>query len=130
MNVILLTVLLTLLGISLVVLFVWLGVMSWKSIKHRKSAKEIHQSMWDNFNSLYDEIQTEKNEIRDDLDERIQEVHDRIDNRIQEIHDRIDILSNNIEELLKNFQNFKKSVDNFESTVDSRFDKYHNLLKN
>jgi len=98
MNVILLTVLLTLLGISLVVLFVWLGVMSWKSIKHRKSAEENHQSIWDNFNSLSDEIQIEKNEIRDDLDNRIQKVYDRIDDRTQEVHDRLDVLSNDIKE--------------------------------
>jgi len=107
MNVILITVLLTLLGSGLVVLLVWLSVESWKSRNLRKGYRnelnEIYSSMNSNNEELYkniNDLHTELDNFRNDVD--------------REISDKINII---YDELAT-----KKDVD-------SRFDKLYNLIK-
>jgi predicted PurR-regulated permease PerM len=106
MNVILLTVLLTLLGASLVVLLVWLSVVVYKSIKYKKRIDNLNESLSSNINQLYNCID-EKNK---ELATTINQLYNYIDEKNKET-------KNNIDSVLRGFN------------IDSRFDKLHNLLK-
>ncbi len=140
MNVILLTVLLTLLGVGLVVLLVWLSVASWKSMKHRKQLELDQQSIWNQIDmistELVDEIRKEFTSSNDKLHQRIDDVYNLIDKQVNELHDNRDRVEENIyedmgkakKELNENIQSLNKLMVNLESTVDSRFDKVYNTI--
>jgi len=101
MNIILMTILLTLLGVSLVALLVWLGVTSWKSIKFRKQTKKQIVVLQQVIEEHRIESQNSNQSMYDDLSKRIENVEIIIQNRFDEI----------------------------ERKTDSRFDKIHNMIK-
>ncbi len=154
MNVILITVLLTLLGIGLVVLLVWLSVVSSKSVKHRKMTDEIHKDMWDNSENMSEENRTAVDEIRKDFTDSVDEIYSRIDilqenlgEYVTKIYNDFDskfvdvyltISNNDKEQHSKSDANMRDIYDdvkvrsqkfeNFKSTIDSRFDKLYLAL--
>lgn len=137
------TVLLTLLGAGLVVFFIWLSVVSWKSIKHRKNAELIHKSIWTHFDDMSNIIEETQEEIRKDFSAQSDELHRRIDELYQVIEKQVNELYSNgssIEQnvyedmgknkrdLVENIQSLKTSLSKLESNVDSRFDKCHSIF--
>ena len=119
MNIILLTVLLTLLGTGLVILLVWLSIVSCKSIKFRKKAKikfeDLSKNLEDTTHSIYSSIE----ERTIDANNNTNDLHNLRDQDLQ-------IESNNLQDL-RNYtvERFKE----LERSIDSRLDKIHNLLK-
>lgn len=106
MNIILLTILLTLLGTGLVVLLVWLSVVSWKSVKYKKKSKKkiiiLAKNAEESTNNLYNYIDEYKKQVNSD----ISEIYNQMLLRSTEINERVDKLN-----------------------IDSRLDKLHNLIK-
>ena len=128
MNIILLTILLTLLGTGLVVLLVWLSTASWKSIKFREKAKT-------KFKELNKNLEETTNNIYRDMEERTTIVNNSI-NELHTFRDQ-DLLTNNknLKELYDNLSRIIENTDSynlsrfkeFERSIDSRFDKSNNL---
>jgi sensor domain CHASE-containing protein len=89
MNIILITILLTLLGASLVALLVWLGVVSWKSMKFIKKQKNklelLHQVINETRISLENNLETEIINVQNHFDE----VERKTDSRLDKLHDMI-----------------------------------------
>lgn len=94
MNIILMTILLTLLGAGLVVLIVWSGIVSWKSIKFKRETLK-HQK-----------------EYETSIDDYFLLVNQRID--------ELDQILNQNGELIENNSN---QIEQLKSSIDSRFDK-------
>jgi len=155
MNVILMSVLLTLLGVGLVVLLVWLSVASWKSIKHRKQSELNEQAIWSQFDTISTDHSEWEDQIRKDFEEQITELHRRIEDVYSNINEKesnlylqVNEIEKNIYEdvgkiqrdLVENIQSLKNDVDNFkttnnlrivnlESSIDSRLDKIYNTIQ-
>lgn len=130
MNIILATVLLTLLGASLVVLIVWLSVVSWKSIKFKKKVKiqldEIRKKMYDDDQSLSTSIGQLYTYIDGEVNNnwnKIEEYKKSVGYEFEELHKGI------LTEISSNLREIKKDHKTLEKTIDSRFDKVHNLIK-
>jgi gas vesicle protein len=106
MNIILLTILLTLLGTGLVVLLVWLSVVSWKSVKYKKKSKKkisaLGRNAEEHVNNIYIYIDEYKKQMRTEVDD----IYNQMLIRSSEINERVDKLN-----------------------IDSRLDKLHNLIK-
>ena len=107
MNIILLTILLTLLGAGLVVLLVWLGVVSRRLIKASRSNKKglvgLEESVVINMNDIYRVMEEYKTEVSQNF------------SSVYDEQERV---------LTDRDQKFEK----LEASIDSRFDKiYHTL---
>jgi len=128
MNIILLTVLLTLLGAGLVVLLVWLSIVSWKSIKFRKKAKTKFEDLNKNLEETTHSIYTNIEEHVINVNNNINEIHN-LRNQDLSMHAessqsiRFD-LNSDIASLSLDVESRLKEL---ESSIDSRFDKSHNL---
>ena len=126
MNVILMTVLLTLLGVGLVVLLVWLSVMSWKSMKHRKQAKLKQQATWNQFDNMSTELEMREDGIRKDFYNSVEEFQ-------QKIEDVYDLIDKQVNDLNNNIGNLDSTIDlrfiQLESSIDSRIDKVYNTIQ-
>ena len=117
MNIILLTVLLTLLGSGLVVLLAWLSVGSWKSIKFRKKSKIKFEDLSKNLEESIHSIYAAMEERNADMNNIINEIHNLINQDIQ-------IEASHIQEVRDYTDNRFKDIEHL---IDSRFDKLHNL---
>jgi len=119
MNIILMTILLTLLGAGLVVLLVWLSVVSWKSMKFKKKAKKQIINLARNSEESVTNIYTYIDDYKKDISIRFEEVYQLIssndDNCYISIKNEVTNLNNKNEKL--------------ESIIDSRLDKINNLIK-
>ena len=121
------TILLTLLGAGLVAILVWLGVVSCKSIKFMKKMKKqnliLQNTIEENRLSaessntvIYETLYKEISESSNTRYKEIEELSKRIENEIHQIQNSITTTQNNIE--------------NVERKTDSRFDKFHDMIKN
>lgn len=119
MNIILMTVLLTLFGTGLVVLLVWLSVVSWKSMKFKKKAKKqiinLARNSEESVTNIYTYIDDYKNSTATRFDEVYQQISLNDDNIYNYTKSEISSLNN--------------KLANLDSAIDSRFDKMHNLIK-
>ena len=106
MNIILMTILLTLLGAGLVVLLVWLSVVSWKSIKFKKKTKKemnfLGKNSEESVTNIYHYIEEYKKQVTLNLED----IYTQMALRSDEINDKVDKLN-----------------------IDSRLDKLYNLVK-
>ena len=130
MNIILATILLTLLGAGLVILLVWLSVVSCRSIKFKKKVKAqldgIRKRMDENDQSLSSSI--------NDLYKNIQEISDLHLKNLEEYKKQTNL---DFEELHRGFlsdiqielNEWVKSHKKLEKSTDSRFDKLYNTIK-
>lgn len=130
MNIILMTILLTVLGMCLVALLVWLGISSYKLMKFKKksegSFKHLERWIDDNNNTVFNEF--EKHDIEnqkrfDDLENvlnnKIIEVYRTIDFNVNENQRKIDVLNSKVE---------LEVYASLNSKIDSRCDKLHDLI--
>lgn len=119
MNVILMTILLTLLGAGITVLLVWLCVVSWKSIKYKKTSlnkiENLEDSVSTEVSNLYHEMETKEKEIYNNIDVFRSDMFiesKETCNEIQKINDELN-----------------KRIDDLEKKIDSRFDKIYLIIK-
>jgi len=144
MNIILLTILLTLLGAGLVVLLVWLSVVSWKSIKFKresilnfsnlekkieetdialyKKADEIYQNIDDTRYKTIEYIDKHKTETATEFER----VYNRIGTEVDELHRNS--ISSLYDKIDKNSEQTTTHIANIERSIDSRFDKQFKAL--
>lgn len=101
MEIILITILLTTLGLCLVALLVWLSIMSIRLMRFSKKAeasiKHIERWIEDNQNTImkiieeiYDKIEHQTNDLHNRIDQVNKDVNDRIDTEINELNSKID----------------------------------------
>lgn len=134
MEIILITILLTLLGAGLVALLVWLSVVSWKSIKLKKESEltfiDLHKrideesdSRGASTNMLLEELDRSK----EDVNKNFEEVYNKISHEFDELH------RETINNIWRKFDEVEEGIEHrFESlerSIDSRFDKMYNSLK-
>jgi len=130
MNIILATILLTLLGAGLVVLLVWLSVVSCRSIKFKKKVKaqldgirkrmdESDQSLSSSINDLYKNIQ----EISDLHFKNLEEYKKQTNLDFEELHRGL------LSDIQIELNECVKSHNKLEKSTDSRFDKLYNTIK-
>jgi len=106
------TILLTVLGLCLVALLVWLGITSYKLMKFKKKAEGAfkHLERWidDNHNLVYKELETKDNENQKKFDE--------VTRLGQNLHTNV-------------YHDIDTHVANLNSKLDSRCDKLYALMK-
>jgi hypothetical protein len=151
MNIILMTILLTLLGAGLVVLLVWLSVVSCKSIKFKKDSilnfNDLEKKNEETITSLYREIEMVYQRVEENkksFETSILEVYNKMAHAEEELHrevinniyNRIDEVNrdttNHTEEvnrvLQEQFKNVWTHFSETEKSADSRFDKQFRAL--
>lgn len=101
MNVILLTILLTVLGMCLVVYFTWLGITSYKLMKFKTKTEGaiMHTERWinDNHESVCKEMEIIRNDLAKIIDENNNAIHQRLTNEVTELINSIDQLDRKID---------------------------------
>jgi len=130
MNIILVTILLTLLGTSLVVLLVWLSVVSCRTIKFKKKVKvqlnDIREEMYNNeqsLNTVVNELYKHIEEISNNQYNNLNDYKKEVGLVFEELHKGI------LNDLSSNLRETRKDIKTLEKNIDSRFDKFHNLIK-
>ena len=133
MNIILMTILLTLLAAGLVVLLVWLSVVAWKSMRFKRNSEskfeDLDKRMDCDYNShsdKADEIYRYIDETKKDANQRIDDTQNRISHEFEELHR--ETIKSIWDKFDDNQQLVQNRIDALERSIDSRFDKLHNLV--
>ena len=130
MNIILITILLTLLGAGLVILLVWLGLSSWKVMKFKRKADILLNDL--NLDNQSSKLSRKINEDVKNLDQALDEYKHEMYNDLSLIRDSIEIGFNELDRVQLNdlwkainerSEGIAQRFEKLERTIDSRFDK-------
>ncbi len=129
MDVILMTILLTVLGVCLVAFFTFLGITSYKLMKFRKKAEGSfkHLERWidDNQNAVFKEFEIRETSNQKQFDDLQQNINQSTNDLVKICEDNLNTLTSKIDsrcdKLQDKFDNLKKDVEtNYELSKDTQ----------
>jgi hypothetical protein len=142
MNVILLTILLTLLGSWLIVLLVWLTISAWKFRKFKKCTLSRLSNFDESMTTMYNNMYSHVDEVVVMINKSLEEIKTQLNDEVSHIYKN----SNSTEESLKkkikeqekelndyisiNYNDLSKSIENLSYKIDDKKDKEPSFIFN
>lgn len=127
MNIILLTILLTLLGAGLVILLVWLGVSSCKLMGFKRKTILRFDKLDEELKNVQVYFENKYNDETEYLNTKIEDVYEKMGKEFEELHRGI--LTDMYKKIDDNMKENNRCFDDLERSIDSRLDKFYNSLK-
>lgn len=130
MNLIIITILLTLFGVCLVAFLTWLGISSYRLMKFKERAEGSfkHLERWidDNQNTLAKELEIRDIENQKKVDDLYMNINNHVNDIYRNMDTRVATLNNDVSEIYRTMDTHVASLN---SKIDSRCDKLQEQLK-